>query len=79
MTVDAQSRAVEKLEISELPDARAAMSAARCEIDLSPGRAIRPLNFRVGVNFIQFWLSSKLKEKHGFNTPMTQTYEFSAS
>jgi hypothetical protein len=51
-TVDAQSRAVEKFAISELPDARAAMSAARWDIDLSPGSCKRPLIRRAGVSFM---------------------------
>ena len=50
--VDAQSRAVEKFVISVLPEASAAMSAARCEIDLSPGNFIRPLITRAGASLI---------------------------
>ena len=50
--VEPQSRAVEKFEISELPRASAAMSAARCEMDLSPGNRNRPLIERAGVSFI---------------------------
>ena len=42
-TVEAQSRAVEKFEISDLFDASAAIRAARCEIDLSPGSRNLPL------------------------------------
>lgn len=41
--VEAQSRAVEKFEISDLLDDSAAMRAARCEIDLSPGKRKLPL------------------------------------
>ena len=52
LRVDAQSRAVEKFEISDLPRARAAMSAARWEIDLSPGNRSRPLIERAGVSLM---------------------------
>jgi hypothetical protein len=50
--VDAQSRAVEKFEISDLPRANAAISAARWEIDLSPGNRSRPLIERAEVSFM---------------------------
>ena len=50
--VDAQSCAVEKFEISELPRASAAMRAARWEIDLSPGNLSRPFIELAGVSFM---------------------------
>ena len=50
--VDAQSRAVEKFEISEEFDARAAMSAARCEMDLSPGSRSLPRIEFAGASLI---------------------------
>jgi hypothetical protein len=40
--VAAQSALVEKFLIDEVPSASAAIIAARCEIDLSPGIASRP-------------------------------------
>lgn len=51
-SVEAQSRAVEKFEISVLPWARAAISAARCEMDLSPGKRNRPLIERAGLSLM---------------------------
>ena len=50
--VEAQSRAVEKFEISDPPRAIAAISAARCEMDLSPGKRNRPLIERAGINLM---------------------------
>lgn len=50
--VEAQSRAVEKFEISNLLADSAAMRAARCEIDLSPGNRKLP--------FINVALSSRI-------------------
>ena len=52
--VDAQSAAVEKFEISESPLASAAMSAARWEMDLSPGSWIRPVIRRAGASFMWY-------------------------
>lgn len=50
--VEAQSLAVEKFEISEGFVAKAAMSAALCEIDLSPGSCSRPLIECADLNLI---------------------------
>jgi len=41
-SVAVQSALVEKFLIDEVPSASAAVSAARCEMDLSPAIAIRP-------------------------------------
>jgi len=57
--VDAQSCAVEKFEISELPRASAAISAARCEMDLSPGNRSRPFIKRAGFSLM---LSANVRE-----------------
>src|SRR5829696_2265996 len=51
-SVEAQSAAVEKFEISETPSASAAISAARCEIDLSPGNRRQPSTRRTGFSRI---------------------------
>jgi len=51
-SVEAQSAAVEKFEISVLPSASAAISAARCDIDLSPGKRNRPWIKRAGFSLI---------------------------
>ena len=53
LRVDAQSCAVEKFEISDLPRESAAMSAARWEIDLSPGNRSRPFIELAGFSFMQ--------------------------
>jgi hypothetical protein len=52
LRVDAQSCAVEKFEISDFPRASAAIRAARCEIDLSPGNRNRPFIDRAGLSFM---------------------------
>jgi hypothetical protein len=42
----------------EVPFANAAISAARCDIDLSPGRLQRPRKRRAGLIFIrQYYLA----------------------
>ena len=70
LRVDAQSCAVEKFEISDLPRASAAMSAARWEIDLSPGNRSRPFielagfSFMRSVNVRDATLESKCAIKH---------------
>ncbi len=51
-SVDAQSALVAKLEMRDVPVAMVAMIAARCEIDLSPGRRTRPDIRRAGLIFI---------------------------
>lgn len=50
--VDWQSRLVEKFCNCDGPSAIPAMSAARCEIDLSPGRRIVPLMRLAGATFM---------------------------
>ena len=45
MSVDEQSALREKFEITAVPSLIAAKIAARCEIDLSPGRAAFPLRY----------------------------------
>jgi hypothetical protein len=51
--VDSQSRLVEKFMSLDGPSATPAISAARCEIDLSPGRLIDPFMRRTGRIFMQ--------------------------
>jgi hypothetical protein len=48
-SVAAQSALLEKFLICEVPSARAANIAARCEIDLSPGISICPRNVFAGL------------------------------
>ena len=54
--VEAQSWAVEKFKISDLPEASAAIRAARCEIDLSPGMRRLPEIKCAGASLILFRL-----------------------
>ena len=51
-SVEAQSLLVEKPEICEVPFASAAIIAARCESDLSPGMQARPFILRAGLILI---------------------------
>ena len=53
LKVDAQSRLLEKLDSRDGPSAQAAISAARCEIDLSPGSVAFPLSLRAELIFIR--------------------------
>jgi len=48
-SVEAQSALVEKFVISVRPRASAAMIAARCEMDLSPGTHTRPRSRLAGL------------------------------
>ena len=60
-TVVAQSAPVAKLEMVELPSARAAMIAARCEMDLSPGRRTCPTMRRAGRILIAAMIPQRQK------------------
>ena len=60
-TVAAQSAPVAKFVIEELPLASEAMIAARCEIDLSPGRRTRPEIRRAGRILIVAMIPTKLR------------------
>src|ERR1041384_1488207 len=83
-TVEPQSAPVEKLVISERPSARAAIRAARCEIDLSPGSRSRPWIERAGVSLMvsayvrQATLGRRLCYKRddpaNKNTPRSRTF-----
>ena len=53
VSVDAQSRLVEKFVSCDVPSATPAISAARCEMDLSPGRRMDPLTRRTGQIFMR--------------------------
>jgi len=58
--VEAQSAAVEKLESSDLPSASPAIRAARCDIDLSPGKRSWPVIYLAGWSFI---VSATVRER----------------
>jgi len=60
-TVAAQSAPVAKFVIEDLPLASEAMIAARCEIDLSPGRRTRPTMRRAGRILIVVMIPTKLR------------------
>ncbi len=59
-SVEAQSRAVEKFEISDGPWASAAIKAARCEMELSPGKGIRPQIRCAGASFMFYKYGTRL-------------------
>lgn len=59
--VAAQSAPLAKFVIVELPLARAAMIAARCEIDLSPGTLTFPRMRRAGLILIQSIIPTRIE------------------
>src|SRR3990170_8078743 len=62
-SVRRQSSARRKLLTVVTPEASAPMIAARCEMDLSPGRRQRPLSCAAGVTVMSIaWLNPALPE-----------------
>src|SRR4051794_4021431 len=74
-SVDAQSAAVEKFEISVRSSASAAMSAARCDIDLSPGKRSRPVRKCAGLSLITgqvMYLKGHKRQRYVINSASCQ-------